>query len=100
MPTRSAPNSLALRLTSSAVTGWRKIAIILLGILVVRFLRSRRLRAFLLDALELLQLAGDDSLIAFWPDPANIPRIEAIARLAAASRGLHVFRQCDLFRRL
>src|SRR5262245_22317005 len=53
MPTRSAPSSRALVLICAAVSG--------------------SLKMFTLFPLELLQLPGDDPLVAFLADPAHVP---------------------------
>src|SRR5262245_25432324 len=57
MPTRSAPSSRALVFICAAVSG--------------------RLKMFTLFSLELLQLPGDDPLVAFFADPADVPLVEA-----------------------
>src|SRR6516164_2030358 len=115
MPTRSAPSSLALALISAAVTRSRYTVTIsdsisehdLVRKPVATFrsccrflglLRRRGTRS--LTPFEILQLARDDSLVAVRSDPANVPRVEPVDRLAAPARILARLGESDLLRRL
>src|SRR3984893_15321315 len=101
MPTRSAPSSLALCLTSSAVRGWRKMPTMLEHSpipLLFCTLRGGGGRALLLHAFELLQLPRHDPFVTFRPDPANVPVGKSAASLAAFSSSLHLLGERDLLR--
>src|ERR1700738_197371 len=101
MPTRSAPSSLALCLTSSAVRGWRKMPTMLEHSpipLLFCTLRGGSCRALLLHAFELLQLPRHDPFVTFRPDPANVPVGKSAASLAAFSCRLHFLGERDLLR--
>src|SRR6185503_5399884 len=79
MPTRSAPSSRALVLICAAVSG--------------------RLKMFTLLPFELLQLAGDDPLVALLADPADVPFVEAGQVAAFLARLLEFRRLRGLLRR-
>src|SRR3984893_2067790 len=101
MPTRSAPSSLALRLTSSAVRGWRKMPTMLGHSpipLLFCTLRRGRCRGLLLHAFGLLQLPRHDPFVTFRADPANVQDGKSAASLAAFSCRLHFLGERDLLR--
>src|SRR5262245_26077258 len=97
MPTRSAPSSFALALISAAVTFWRKISTMSGTGLQGTFGRNR---ALLLAPFEILQLSGNDALVAVGADPAHVPVVETSDRVAALARMLARLGQSHFLRGL